>query len=71
MIAEWIVGLVAAYAAAGVLFAAGFLVAGVERIDPAARKAPVGFRLIILPGVVALWPILARRWLGAQGEMGQ
>ena len=36
---------------------------GVERIDPAAKGASRGFRLIIVPGAVALWPLLLRRWI--------
>ncbi len=63
---------VAIYAACGLLFALVFLVRGVERLDPAARDSSLGFRLAILPGVAALWPVLARRWLrlrraGAEG----
>ena len=53
------------YLAAGVLFAIPFAVAGIRRIDPAAHGAGWGFRLIVLPGVVAFWPLLAARW--AQG----
>jgi hypothetical protein len=55
----WLAGL---YAACGLLFALVFLVRGVERLDPAARESSLGFRLVILPGVVALWPLLAGRW---------
>jgi hypothetical protein len=61
-IAEWIVALAGAYVAAGALFAAAFLTWGVSRIDPAARQGTPGFRLIILPGVVALWPFLLVKW---------
>jgi hypothetical protein len=61
-IATWILALVAAYLAAGVLFALAFLSRGIERIDPAAHGARWGFRCLIAPGVVALWPLLARRW---------
>jgi hypothetical protein len=50
------------YAAAGLLFAVPFLWRGVARLDPVASGSPLGFRLIILPGVVALWPLLAWRW---------
>ena len=57
--------LLAAYAAAGVLFAAAFVTVGVGRIDFAARHAPIGFRLLILPGAAALWPYLLRRWVKA------
>jgi hypothetical protein len=51
------------YLALGAAFAVAFAIAGVQRIDPAARGAGWGFRLIILPGAAALWPLLLRRWL--------
>jgi hypothetical protein len=66
-LASWMVLAVAAYAAAGLLFALAFLARGIERVDPAARGATLGFRLIVLPGVVALWPLLARRWRSGAG----
>lgn len=50
------------YLAAGLLFATAFVSSGVQRVDPAARGAGLGFRLLIFPGVVALWPWLAIRW---------
>lgn len=63
---EWLAGMLVtaagAYVAAGATFAAAFVTWGVGRIDPAARHATAGFRLIILPGVTALWPLLALRW---------
>lgn len=53
----------AVYAVVGVAFAVPFVLRGVNRIDPAAFGGSRGFRLIIIPGVVALWPILLRRLL--------
>jgi hypothetical protein len=61
--AEILVALVGAYVAAGALFAVAFAVWGVSRVDPVARDATPGFRLIILPGAAALWPLLALRWI--------
>ena len=55
------------YVLAGLLFAVPFVLRGVNRIDPVARAGTWGFRLIILPGIVALWPLLARRWWRGQG----
>lgn len=52
----------AAYAAAGILFAAAFMTVGVDRIDPQARGSSWRFRLLIVPGVAVLWPILLKRW---------
>ena len=54
---------VASYAAVGALFALAFAAVGVDRIDPGAHGAGVGFRLLILPGATAFWPLLLRRWL--------
>jgi hypothetical protein len=53
------------YVVAGLLFGMAFVTRGVARVDPLAREAGWGFRLVILPGVVALWPLLLRRWWGA------
>lgn len=56
------------YVALGVLFALAFVTRGVGRLDPSAKKGTIGFRLIIFPGVVALWPILAKRWYKGMNE---
>jgi hypothetical protein len=54
------------YAAAGLLFAPWFVWRGVGRLDPHAREATWGFRLVIVPGVVAFWPLLAWRLLAGR-----
>jgi hypothetical protein len=51
-----------AYAGIGVAFAIAFAARGAGVVDPAARGAPVGFRLLLIPGAVALWPLLGVRW---------
>ena len=66
-VAEWLVGAAGLYLAAGVVFAVPFVAVGVGRVDRVAERGTLGFRLIILPGVVALWPLLAMRWLRAGG----
>jgi hypothetical protein len=53
----------AAYVGTGLLFALAFAIGGVQRVDPAARSAGWGFRLLILPGSVIFWPLLALRWM--------
>ncbi len=65
-IAGWLVMALGVYAGLGLLFGVAFVTRGVARIDPQAVGGSWGFRLVILPGVVALWPILARRWAGGQ-----
>jgi hypothetical protein len=50
------------YAGLGVIFAASFVCFGVQRLDPAAQGSGIAFRLLILPGVTALWPMILYRW---------
>ncbi len=67
ILAEWLVRLALLYALVGVIFGISFILRGANRIDPIAPESTRGFRLIILPGVVAFWPLLARRWLRGSG----
>lgn len=66
-IAPWLVRGLGAYAAVGLLFGVAFVARGVDRIDAGAHGAGWGFRLIVLPGAVAFWPLLLRRWLAGGG----
>jgi GNAT superfamily N-acetyltransferase len=59
--------LAAVYLAVGLLFAAAFSARGARAVDPAARGAGWGFRLLIVPGAAAFWPLLALRWLRGTG----
>jgi len=52
-----------AYAVIGAAVAAWFLLAAIDRIDPAARDA-FAFRPLLIPGLVLLWPLVLRRTLG-------
>lgn len=56
------------YLVLGLAFAVPFQARGLVRVDPAARGGTFGFRALILPGVVALWPLLLVRWLRAGGR---
>jgi len=59
------IGLMAAcaYLLCGLVFAIAFLVKGITVIDEAAHGSTVGFRIIILPGVIVFWPFLLRKWI--------
>lgn len=48
------------YAAVGLLVGVIFLFGGAGRIDPAAKGKgmPLRVRLLILPGIVGLWPLM-------------
>jgi hypothetical protein len=58
--------LAAIYGAVGLAFAAIFVAVGIGRVDPVAHDAPLGFRLIVLPGCAALWPLVLGRWVRAR-----
>ena len=61
--AELFVGVLVAYALTGAAFSAVFVLFGIHRVDRVAEHSPIGFRLIVMPGVAALWPLLLGRWL--------
>ncbi|WP_300529003.1 hypothetical protein [Maricaulis sp.] len=47
------------YFLAGLIFALAFVTLLIKRFDAgAAEAAPVQFRVLIFPGVIALWPVL-------------
>ena len=56
-----------AYIAIGLAFAIPFVCVGVAKIDPAAAKASIGFKLLIVPGCMVFWPLLMRRWWRGAG----
>ena len=56
------VGALYAYLAIGAVAAVPFVVRGVRRVDPRAHGSSLGFRLVILPACVALWPLVVARW---------
>ena len=60
--AEAIVGTLAGYLVLGLAFALVFVTLGVAVIDPAARGMPRLARLLIVPGVAALWPLMLWKW---------
>ena len=60
---EILLGLAGLYLGIGLVFAIPFVLAGVQRIDPHARHGSWGFRLLIVPGTMALWPLLLCRWV--------
>ena len=63
----WLVRGLTIYALVGVVFALAFVWRGIGRIDSVAAEGTLGFKILVFPGCVALWPLLAARWMsGAQ-----
>jgi hypothetical protein len=56
-----------AYLALGAVFALAYVTVGIGRVDPSAKGAPWTFRVLVFPGVAALWPLLLRLWLRSGG----
>lgn len=59
---ETLLSLYIVYLCIGLLFSVVFLLWGVTRVDPITGGAPKAFRLVILPGVVLLWPLMLIKW---------
>jgi len=55
--------IVAVYLALGFLFMIPFVIKGVDRIDENAHGSSIGFRMIIIPGVIVFWIVLLKKWL--------
>ncbi len=58
---------VMSYALAGAAVAFAFVLVGVDRVDPAARRA-IAFRPLLLPGAALLWPLVLARWIAAERQ---
>jgi hypothetical protein len=59
--AKLLVAAMGLYLSLGAIFAVGFALRWAGRLDPVAREGSTGFRLLILPGAMLLWPYLAFR----------
>ena len=62
-IAELVVLLAEAYVVLGGIFVVLFMLRAAARMDPGLATAPVTMRLLIVPGLVAFWPLFAARWV--------
>ncbi|MGD1916104.1 MAG: hypothetical protein ACFCBV_07950 [Phycisphaerales bacterium] len=51
------------YLALGAVVAVPMALRGVNRLDAAAAAGSWGFRLLVFPGVMVLWPLVLRRWV--------
>lgn len=66
-IAQIIVLGIQSYVLLGILVAPWLIFFGAHRFDPAAAESTRGFRWIVLPGAILLWPLLLQRFLRASG----
>ena len=54
-------GVLAVYAAAGLVIGVAFVVYGVTSVQPA--PATIGARILFLPAAMSLWPVVLARWV--------
>jgi len=68
-LATWFVYAFYLYFSLGFLFAIAFVTTGVKQLDPNAKGSGLAFRLLILPGSAAFWPLLLRRWVRGDSDV--
>jgi hypothetical protein len=54
---------VALFLVCGLLISFFFLARGLSQIDEGTHGTGIGFRLVILPGIIVFWPVLLKKWL--------
>jgi hypothetical protein len=57
--------LAAIYLLLGLLFYVAFIAKGIARVDESVEGSPKLFFLLLLPGTLALWPVLLIKWIRA------
>jgi hypothetical protein len=62
MIAAGFLIVLGIYLGCGLVFAIPFAFFGVKKVDSHAAHGSWGFRLLIIPGIIALWPLLLEHW---------
>jgi hypothetical protein len=66
--ATWFARLVYIYIGIGLLLLPWWHMRGLRRLDAVAAKGPWGFRVLISPGLVVLWPWMLARAARAPGH---
>ena len=56
-----VVYFVAIYLFVGALLALPLMFVALKRIDPATQNATLGFRILVLPSLAIMWPIILMR----------
>lgn len=60
--------LLGGYLAVGLMIAVATLLFGLRRLDPGAATMPPAVRLLVAPGLTALWPLVLARLLGLRAR---
>ncbi|MEO1008542.1 MAG: hypothetical protein AAFX79_08245 [Planctomycetota bacterium] len=62
---ELLILVIVGYLGVGLLVAIPMAIRGVNRFDGAARDGTWGFRVLAIPGLAVLWPLVLLRWISA------
>lgn len=60
-----VIAAVFVYLGLGLVVALPMALRGVDRLGPAAAAGSWGFRVLAIPGLMALWPLALTRWFRA------
>lgn len=63
--ARILIHIVQIYGWIGLGVAGVFLLWGIERVAPSARRA-YAFRPLLIPGCIVLWPLVLARWIAIE-----
>ena len=61
MIIEIILIAISIYLICGFVFAIAFITKGINKVDEGAHGSTIGFKIIILPGVIVFWVLLLKK----------
>ena len=68
MIVEIVLNVIAVYLICGFVFSIAFLIKGISKIDKGVGGGTIGFKIIIIPGMIVFWPYLLKKWIRANKE---
>ncbi|HLK27642.1 MAG TPA: hypothetical protein VKT28_03620 [Puia sp.] len=68
MVIEIILAVIGIYLICGFVFAIAFVTKGINKVDEGAHGSTIGFKIIIIPGVIVFWIFLLKKWLQANKE---
>lgn len=50
------------YLISGLIFSVSFIIWGLTSVDSHAKNTGLIFKILIIPGLVVLWPIIVLKW---------
>lgn len=59
---SFLLTLIGIYIAIGLMFAFAFVFVGIGKVDDGAKDISIGVRLLLIPGSIAFWPTLFKKW---------